>query len=125
MSSSIKVLVVEDDKFLVGAYSLKLKSAGFDVSVARDGVEALSILKKEIPDVMILDLIMPRVDGFTVLGKMRSTPEWKDIPVIVVTNLGQEDDYERVKKIGAQDYVVKTDIALDDLVTKIKKLVGK
>lgn len=117
-----KILIAEDDKFLANAYLLKLKKLNFDIHLAYDGVETLKAIKKDKPDLLILDLIMPNVDGFSVLEMIRKDEETKDLPVMVVTNLGQGTDYERIKAIGAQDYIVKTDISLDDLVIKIKKL---
>lgn len=117
-----KILIAEDDKFLANAYLLKLKNLEFDVKLAYDGVEALKSMKQEKPDILILDLVMPNVDGFSVLEMVRKDEATKDIPVMVVTNLAQGADFERIKALGAQDYIVKTDVSLDELVAKIRKL---
>lgn len=119
-----KILIAEDDKFLANAYLLKLKKMEFDIKLAYDGVETLKAIKQEVPDLLILDLVMPNVDGFSVLEMIRKDEDTKNLPVMVVTNLSQEVDYERIKAMGAQDYIVKTDISLDDLILKIKRLTG-
>lgn len=119
-----KILIAEDDKFLANAYRLKLSKYNYEVTLAYDGDETIEALKKERPDLMILDLVMPKTDGFAVLETVKKTPEWANIPVIVVTNLGQQEDYERVTKLGALEYVVKTDISLDDLIEKIRKVIS-
>ncbi len=115
----MKVLIAEDDKFLVSAYRLKLEKEGVEVEIALDGEEALEKLKSFKPDVMLLDLMMPKVDGFEVLERLKKEGGIQ-IPIIVASNLGQAEDVERAKKLGAVDYVVKSDIALDDLIAKVK-----
>lgn len=114
-----KVLVVEDDHFLGTAYQAKLTKAGFDFKLATDGDEALAAAKEFMPDVILLDLVMPRKDGFTVLAELKKDPALKDIPVIVASNLGQQEDHERAKALGAADYITKSDLSLDSLVDKI------
>ena len=121
----IKILIAEDDKFLANAYMMKLKSLDMDIKLAYDGVETIKAIREEKPDLLILDLVMPNVDGFSVLEMIRKDESTKNLPVLVVTNLGQESDFERVKALGAQDYIVKTDVSLDDLVDKIKRLTNQ
>lgn len=116
-----KVLVVEDDRFLVKAYEAKLKGEGFDVAVAHDGVEAMDYLAKQKPGIVLLDLIMPRMDGFDVLEAMKKQSDLKKIPVLILTNLGQEDDRKRGLEFGAVDYIVKADYSLAQIVDLIKK----
>ncbi len=116
-----KVLVIEDDRFLVKAYEAKLKGEGFSVSVAHDGEEGIAKIEAEKPDIILLDLIMPRMDGFDVLEEMQKHKEWKKIPVLILTNLGQEDDRKRGLKLGAKDYIVKADYSLAQIVDLIKK----
>lgn len=116
----MKVLIAEDDQFLANAYRVKLSKAGFKVLITADGEEAIKALAEFKPDVILLDLIMPNKDGFATLEEIKSSSQYKQIPVIVASNLGQKEDVDRVKKLGANDYVVKSNMKLDDLVTKIK-----
>jgi len=120
-----RVLVVEDDKFLVNAYRVKLSKAGYDVKVATDGEEVMKLLQTFVPDMIILDLVIPKKDGFSVLQDLKSTNSLKDIPIIVASNLGQKEDIERATKLGANDYIVKTDLSLKMLLEKIKNIVGE
>jgi DNA-binding response OmpR family regulator len=117
-----KILVVEDDKYLAGAYRTKLLKMAFDVKTAADGEEALEILKEYKPDLILLDLVMPRKDGFTTLEEIKKNEQWKDIPVLIATNLGQKEDIDRGMKLGAVDYLVKTDTSVDDFVNKVKSI---
>jgi DNA-binding response OmpR family regulator len=118
-----KVLVVEDDKFLVHAYSLKLEKAGFEIQVANDGEQALEVLKTFMPHVIILDLVMPRKDGFATLTEIKQQDALKNIPVIVASNLGQNDEVERAKKLGAADFVTKSNLSMSELVEKINSFI--
>lgn len=120
-----KVLVVEDDKFLGSAYRAKLTKSGFEVQIVTDGQEALEILRTFIPDIILLDLVMPRMDGFTTLQALKADANLQRIPVIVASNLGQKEDVDKARAMGAQDYVVKSDLSLDDLVAKINSLVSQ
>ena len=116
----MRVLIAEDDKFLVNAYRLKFEKEGIKTEIALDGQDALTKMESFKPDVVLLDLMMPKVDGFEVLAEMKRRDELKSIPVIVASNLGQAEDVEKARKLGAVDYVVKSDIALSELVEKIK-----
>ena len=121
MSKIYKILLVEDDLSLLKIYSNKLKISGFDVSMAITGDEALRKVKTELPDLVLLDLILPGKDGFMVLEEIKSDPKTKKIPVVILSNLGQESDIKRGKELGAIDYLVKSDIGLMDLVAKMKR----
>ena len=116
----VRILVVEDEKPLAKALSLKLTTAGFAVSVAYDGQEAVGLLASEQFGLMILDLIMPRMDGFGVLAWLQQ--QGKQIKVIVLTNLGQGEDINKIKDMGVTDYFVKANISLGELVDHIKKI---
>ena len=120
-----KILVVEDETFLVKIYSVKLKSEGFDVSVATDGVEAIKMTDSFKPDLILLDLVLPKMNGFEALEKIRSKPENRNIPVIVLSNLSQEEDVKRAQALGAMIYLVKADFSIQDIVSKIKETIGK
>ena len=114
-----KVLVVEDDKFLTSAYRAKLSKSGFEVQVASDGEEALQILQTFQPDIILLDLVMPLKDGFATLPEIRAQEKFKNTPVIVASNLGQKEDVDKAMALGANDYIIKSDLSMDALVTKI------
>lgn len=117
-----KILIAEDDKYLANAYRVKLTKAGFDVKIALDGQEAISMLSAFTPDVIILDIVMPRKDGFATLEALKKNPQWKHIPVIIASNLGQKEDIERGLSLGAQDFIVKSELSLNALIEKIKML---
>lgn len=121
----MKVLVVEDDSFLVSAYRTKLESQGFEIHAALDGKEALLELQKWTPDVVVLDLLLPNMDGFEFLTKMKADKRWTKIPVLVASNLNQDEDVKRAIGLGAAAYVVKSNMSLDDLIEKIKSLVPR
>ena len=116
-----KIVLVDDEPFATIAYTDALTHAGYDVSVARDGEEAIPLIKKLMPDLVVLDIIMPRKDGIAVLKELKSMPDVKDIRVMIVSNLSQPANVETAKKLGAVDFVVKTDIALHELVDRITK----
>jgi len=122
---TIKVLVAEDDAFLANAYKIKLDKGGFVTKIATDGAETLKMLSAWLPDVLVLDLVMPRKDGYWVLREMRADPKLATLPVLVASNLGQTEDIDRAMELGANDYIVKSDLSLEDLVTKLKGLVEK
>jgi two-component system, OmpR family, alkaline phosphatase synthesis response regulator PhoP len=121
----MKVLVVEDDKFLMSAYRAKLERSGYEVHMASDGDEALSVLETLVPDIILLDLVMPRKDGFATLGEIRQKDALKSVPVIVASNLGQKEDIDKATGLGATDYIIKSDLSMDDLIGKIEKVTGK
>lgn len=117
-----KILVAEDDTFLASAYRVKLTKAGFEAVIARDGNEALEAIKKELPDCILLDLVMPVKDGFTVLEELKNNERTKHIPVIVASNLGQKEDMDRAMKLGATEFIVKSNMSLEELMKKITAL---
>ncbi len=114
------ILVAEDDRFLANAYRVKFGKVGIEVKIAVDGEEALTLLKEFQPDLILLDLMMPKKDGFYVLEKLAEDAKWKTIPVIVASNLGQSEDITRAKDLGARDYFIKADSSLEQVVEKIK-----
>lgn len=120
-----KILVTEDDHFIASAYKLKLAKAGFEVQVAYDGDEALQILTHFTPDLILLDLIMPKKDGFSVLKELKNLPQYREIPVIIASNLGQKEDIDKALQLGARDYIVKSDMSMEDLVSKINSLLPR
>lgn len=123
MAKKQKVLLVEDDLSLLKIYSNKLKINDFEVSIAITGDEGLRKAQVDQPNLILLDLILPGKDGFLVLEELKSSPSTDQIPVIILSNLGQQTDIERGKRLGAVDYLVKSDISLVDLVGKVKKFI--
>ncbi|OGZ56742.1 MAG: hypothetical protein A3H64_01655 [Candidatus Ryanbacteria bacterium RIFCSPLOWO2_02_FULL_45_11c] len=118
------VLIVDDDEFLLEMYALKFKEEGFTVEIAETGKDALTKIESVKPDVVLLDVVLPEMDGFAVLQKMR--PEKKSgLPIIVLlTNLSQKDDTERGMRLGADDYVVKAHFTPSEVVEKVRKLLS-
>lgn len=123
MTLQPKVLLVEDDLSLMKIYSNKLRISGFDVSIAITGDEGFRKAQVELPQIILLDLILPGMDGFLVLEELKKNPITEGIPVVILSNLGQQTDIERGKRLGAVDYLVKSDVSLIDVVAKVKKYI--
>jgi len=119
-----KVLVVEDDQFLANAYKLKLTKSEYEVRVATDGEDALSQMAEDVPDIVLLDLIMPNMDGFATLDAMKKDEKLKSIPVVIASNLGQKEDIDRAKSLGAVDFIIKSNVSIEEIVQKVKSIVG-
>jgi len=115
------ILIIEDDKFLRELVAQKLLKEDYDVVEAVDGEEGVRKIKEEKPDLVLLDLILPGIDGFEVLTRMGKDPEIASIPVIVLSNLGQKEDVERGLKLGAKDYLIKAHFTPGEIIEKIKK----
>lgn len=115
-----KILVVEDERMVRDALKRKLETMGFDVVEAGDGQEGLNLAIKEHPQLILLDLILPLMDGITVLEKLRVDESTKNIPVIVLSNLSDDATVQESKHKGVYDYLVKTDWTLDDVISKVK-----
>lgn len=120
LSTKKFILVAEDDKFYANIYQVKLAKEGYEVRVAEDGEQTLSEMKKRKPDLLLLDLIMPVKDGFEVLREMKADSILKDIKVLVLSNLGQEEDIKKAKDLGADDYLVKTNMSIQEMMEKVK-----
>src|SRR3989442_1225279 len=118
----MRVLVVEDDRFLRRAADAALRRDGFTVLTAADGEEGLRLARAEAPDLVLLDLIMPGLQGFAVLRMLKADEATAHIPVIVLSNLGQESDVKSAMDAGAVDYLVKANLTLDDLVKRVKEI---
>jgi len=115
-----KILIIEDDKFLRELITQKLLKEEFEVSEAVDGEEGIKKVKEEKPDLVLLDLILPGIDGFEVLFKMREDAVLSTIPVIILSNLGQREEVEKGLKLGAIDYLIKAHFTLGEIIEKIK-----
>lgn len=120
-SSKTKVLIVEDDRFLLKILTMKFAAEGFEVASASDGEAGLKQLVSDPPDLLVLDLILPKMNGFEVLTEMKTNTTTKDIPVIVLSNLGQEEDIRRANELGAQEFLVKSNLSIMEVVGKVKE----
>ncbi|MFH1188832.1 MAG: response regulator [bacterium] len=116
---SRRVFVVEDEQIMARTLELKLNRSGFEAKSAFDGATALNILKDEKFDLILLDLVMPKVDGFAVLSELKA--RGNKTPVIVISNLGQEEDIERAKKLGAKEYYVKSYTSVSQIIDHVKE----
>ncbi|HBH71305.1 MAG: Response regulator receiver protein [Parcubacteria group bacterium GW2011_GWC1_42_11] len=115
------VLVVEDEDFLVRALKDNLVSEGHSVSVATDGEMAFDELKKKKPSLILLDLLLPKKNGFDVLRDIRSNPEWQHIPVVILSNLGEDSEIKRALELGANDYFVKSQHPIQEVMEKVRE----
>lgn len=120
-----KVLLVEDDVALRDIYSARFMAEGYDVVTASDGEMALTQAVKEKPDLIILDVMMPKISGFDVLDILRATPETKDTKVIMMTALSQNADIDKGKSLGADEYLVKSQVTLTDVIDKAKAVLSR
>lgn len=117
-----KILLVEDDPFLIDIYSTKLKGSGFEVEVASDGDQCFSKIKETNFDLIILDIVLPQMDGWEILRKIKTTEEMKHLPVIILSNLSQRAEVEKGLKLGAVKYLIKAHYAPSEVVEEIKKV---
>ncbi len=115
------ILLAEDDKFISRAYFDGLTREGYKVITAFDGNEALKSARENRPDLIMLDLIMPLMNGFELLEELKKDEELKSIPVIILSNLGQESDIKRGKELGAVDYMVKSNFSMKEVANQIRK----
>ena len=115
-----KILLIEDDKFLRELIIQKLGREGFEATEAPEGEAGLTKMKEERPDLVLLDLILPGIDGFEVLSRMKKDPALTSIPVIILSNLGQRDDVQKGIDLGAEDYLIKAHFTPGEIVEKIK-----
>lgn len=125
MADQKKVLFIEDDDFLRSLVITKLQKEGFAVATNADGAGAMEKIDVEKPDLLLLDLMLPAVSGFDILADVRKSPTWKNLKVIIFSNLGDETDIKHGMELGVSDYMVKANFTLDELVEKIKTLLGK
>jgi len=120
-----KILMIDEDRFFRKIYRDKLSRLGFDFVEATNGIEGLNKVIAEEPDLVILDLILPRKNGFDVLIDMKSNRNTENIPVIILSNLGQESDIQRGLSIGAEDYLIKTEVSLSKVIEKVREQLVK
>src|SRR3989344_3529821 len=125
MADKAKVLVVEDEDILLTALREELETGGYEVEGAGDGQEGLEKVKSFLPDIVLLDLVMPKMDGMEMLQRLKGDSATRSVPVVILTNLS---DYERISEalsLGAMDYLVKANYKLEDLLDKVKTVVAR
>ncbi len=120
-----KILLVEDDDSLAAVYQTRLEAEGFAIKRVPNGEDALASAQAYRPDLILLDVMMPKVSGFDVLDILRNTPETANIKVIMLTALSQESDKERARSLGVDDYLVKSQVVIADVVERIRHLLGQ
>lgn len=124
MSSSKKILLVEDDDGLANVYRMRLETEGFKVHRVPNGEDALASAIEFRPDLILLDVMMPKVSGFDVLDILRNTPETANIKIVMLTALSQDSDKQKAEKLGADDYMVKSQVVIADVVERVKHHLG-
>jgi DNA-binding response OmpR family regulator len=123
-SDTKRILFVEDDDALAGVYLVRLQAEGFDVKRVANGEEALAAAVVYKPDLVLLDVMMPKVSGFDVLDILRNTPETANLKVIMLTALSQDSDRQRAQQLGVDDYLVKSQVVISDVIDHVKKHLG-
>lgn len=121
-----KILLVEDDPFLSSLLKNRLQKEGFEIILVRDGDEALNSLNNSVPNLILLDIILPKKSGFEVMEEVNKNPQLKNkkTPIIIISNLGQPEDIERGRRLGAIEYFIKAKISIDELIEKIKSFIS-
>lgn len=117
-----KILLIEDDPLIIEIYTTQLKKAGFEVESAPDGEKAFEMIKEKNFDLLILDIVLPYLTGFELLKRIRNQAEFKNLKVLVLSNLGQKSDIERAKRLGVSQYLIKAHYTPSEVVEEIKKV---
>ncbi len=119
------ILIVEDDFFLLNIYSTKFEGEGYEVFVAPDGAKGIELVAQRKPDIILLDVLMPKLDGFGFLKEIKKDKKLSEIPIILLTNLSQKKDIDRGLAMGANDYLVKAHFMPSEVVEKVETLINK
>jgi len=119
-----KILIIEDDPFLNEMYAAKFSQSGFQVEMATDGKKGLEKIETSKPDLILLDIVLPKMDGFEILKKVKEDSQLKKIPVILLTNLGQKNEVEKGLALGADEYIIKAHFTPTAVVTKVKEVLS-
>jgi len=120
-----KILLIEDEEIMISLLQRKLTMEGYEISVTRDGEEGLKAMREVKPDLILLDIIMPKMGGFEVMTEMQKDKTLAKIPVIVISNSGQPVEIDRAQKLGARDWLIKTEFDPQEVVEKVVKQIGK
>lgn len=123
MENKKKALIIEDDVFVISIYQTKLEHEGFEVEVAGNGLEALKKMEKFLPDLILLDILMPYLDGIGTLRELKKNENWQKIPVIMLTNLSEKDKVEEALSLGADDYLIKSHFTPSEVIVKIRAVI--
>jgi len=118
------VLIIEDEESLAAMYAAKFDKEGFNVVTASDGSDGIDKAKSSSPDIILLDIILPKKDGFMVLKELKEDAKTKNVKVLMLSNLGQDEDVSKGKKLGAEDYLVKANLTPAQIVDKVKQYLG-
>lgn len=118
-----KILIIEDDKEILSLLSRRVSDAGYQVQAVRDGEEGLKMLRSDKPDLVLLDIILPKVDGLELLKRKQALDETKDIPVVVISNSGAPAEISQAQRLGAVDWITKTEFSLQETLDKINKII--
>ena len=124
-NQKIKIVLAEDDKFISRAYQDGLQRAGFTITTAYDGNEAVAKIKEVKPDLILLDIIMPEKNGFEVIEEIKQDAALSAIPIIILSNLGQDSDIQKGRALGANDYLIKSNLSMSEVIEKIKMYLKK
>ena len=119
-----KILIVEDEEIMYNLLKRRLEREGYEVSVAKNGEEGLEFMSRETPDLILLDIIMPKLGGLEVMEKMNEDKSLKSIPVIVISNSGQPVEIDRAQRLGAKDWLVKANFDLKEIIDKVRNQIG-
>ena len=120
-----KIIIVDDDDMMRETYVTKFQESGFEVTGAKDGLEALELISKETPDVVFTGIIMPRMSGFDLIENIRKNVKTGRLPVIISSHLGRKEDLEKARELGALDFIIKDEVTLDDAVERVKRVLGQ
>jgi len=119
-----ELLLIEDEQIMIDLLEKKLRKEGYKVSVAKDGLEGLERIRERKPDLILLDIIMPKMSGFEVMKEMQKDPELSEIPVIIISNSGQPVELDKARQLGAKDWLIKTEFDPREVIEKVKKQIG-
>ncbi|MDD4990345.1 MAG: response regulator [Candidatus Pacebacteria bacterium] len=119
-----KILIIEDEEIISDLLAKKLSQIGYEVKVAFNGQEGLEMLYKEKPDLVLIDIVMPKKDGFETIAEMKGDETLKGIPVIIISNSGQPVELDKAREMGVQDWLIKTDFDPQEVLVKVKKQIG-
>ena len=120
-----KILFIEDEEIIIELLQKKLSDVGYDVTVARDGLSGLEKMKEISPDLVLLDIVMPKMGGFEVMEEMNKDSELKKIPVIIISNSGQPVELDKAKALGAKSWLIKTEFDPKEVIDKVAKQIGQ
>ncbi len=120
-----KILIVEDDPLIVKIYATRLQADGFEVQSGQDGLEGIAKIREFMPDVVLLDVMMPKLDGFGFITEVKKDPTLQAIPIVMYSNIGNEEEIQRAKSLGVAEFLVKANLTPNQVIEKIKQYLPK